>query len=234
MRLIKLQRPPRHRQRIREVAKELNLTSRQLLAELSEMGEYASSAAAYVEAPVIRAVHDRHGVAYTQPDEVQGEPAPQGVGPASTSGLGPPRPRERRDNHPLMNEASRPRDRAGREGPRRGAPASGSAGEVQARWEARSVEQQWSQASAGDAAPAFEYEEWKLRGFTEVERDVWLDAGLRASQAKWAAELRDGGLRPADLQTDLHGWKVIDRLRCGEGAVAVVRLLSASRGSQAG
>lgn len=232
MRLIKLQRPPRHRQRIRDVAKELGLSSRQLLAELSEMGEYASSAASYIESPVIRAVHDRLGVAYIEPDKP--EPDPQRTASPATPGLEPPRPRERRENHPLMNEASRPRDRAVWDGPRRDASGIKSTEQTRPRWAARSVEQQWAQVSTGDATAAFEFEEWKLRGFTDVERDVWMDAGIRAGQAKWAAELRDGGLRPVDLQTDLNGWTVIERLQRGEGAAAVVRLLRASRDSQTG
>lgn len=233
MRLIKLQRPPRHRQRIRDVAKEVGVSSRQLLAELSEMGEYASSAASYIEAPVIRAVHDRLGVAYVEPDKP--EPDRRSLATPATSGLEPPRPRERRENHPLMDEASRPRDRAVWDGPRRDTfTTTDSRGQARSRWAGRSVEQQWAQVSAGDAAAAFEFEEWKLRGFTDVERDVWMDAGIRAGQAKWAAELRDGGLRPADLQTDLNGWKVIERLQRGEGAAAVVRLLRATRDTQAG
>lgn len=233
MRLIKLQRPPRHRQRIRDVAKEVGLSSRQLMSELSEMGEYASSAASYIEAPVIRAVHDRLGVvAYVEPDKP--EPDQRSIASSGTSGLEPPRPRERRENHPLVNEASRPRDRAVWDSQRRDPSAIESRELAQSRWVARSVEQQWAQLNAGDAAAAFEFEEWKLRGFADVERDVWMDAGIRSGQAKWAAELRDGGLRPVDLQTDLNGWTVIERLRRGEGAAAVVRLLRASRDSQTG
>lgn len=110
MRLIKLQRSPRHRQRIRDVAKDLGVTSRQLLDELKELDEYASSAASYIEASVIRAVHDRHGVAYVVPTTP--DPAAKTTSSPIATGLGPPLPRERRENHPLMNEESRPRDRA--------------------------------------------------------------------------------------------------------------------------
>jgi len=96
------------------------------------------------------------------------------------------------------------------------------------------VDQQWADLAGGDASHAFEFEEWKLRGFSELERDVWMAAGLRAGQARWAADLRDGGLSPTDLGVDLHGWRVVDRLQRGEGAAAVARLLTAMRASEAG
>lgn len=229
MRHLKLQQPPRSRQRVRDVAKEVGVTSRRLLEDLKEMGEYAPTAASYIEAPVIRAVHDRFGVAYDEPTQ---EPIQPTASVPTATGLGPPPARRRRENHPLMNEASRPRDEASDDAYRRDGRRTERA--RPARWSARSVEQRWAQASSDDAAPAFEFEDWKLRGFTEVERDVWIDAGLRAGQAKWAAELRDSGLLPAELQTNLHGWKVIDRLQRGEGAAAVVRLLRAFRDSRTG
>ena len=94
--------------------------------------------------------------------------------------------------------------------------------------------QRWADVGGGDASQAFEFEEWKLRGFSEVERDVWTSAGLRAGQARWAADLRDAGLTPSDLEVDLRGWKVIERLQRGEGAKAVARLLTDLRSKDAG
>jgi len=41
-----------------------------------------------------------------------------------------------------------------------------------------------------DAAPTWEIAYWELCGFSEAERDGWIDAGLRPGQAKLAAELR--------------------------------------------
>jgi hypothetical protein len=229
MRYIKLQQPPRSRERVREVAKDVGVSARQLLDVLRQLGEFLPSAAGYIEAPVIRKVHDYYGVTYDTLPPVPGKDA---APPSLAGGLRPPAKRKRRENHPLMNDPSRFRDQ--------GPDATyawdrpGAARKPPGRWDSLSVEQRWAQATDGDASSAFEFEEWKLRGFNEVERDVWMAAGLRASQAKWAAELRDGGLLPADLQTNLHGWKVIDRLQRGEGARAVARLLNAMRNSDAG
>jgi hypothetical protein len=224
---IKLQQPPRHRQRVWDVARELGVSSRQLLEVLKELDEYVPSAASYLEAPIIRTVHDRFGVVYDI-----SPPAPHEPEAPTLTGLLPPKERPRRENHPLM-EAGRSRDDVSNDG-HQGGQSRARAERRQAQWSERSLEEQWAQASTSDAAPAFEFEEWKFRGFTEIEQDVWMDAGLRAGQAKWAGELRDSGLKPADLRINLHGWTIIDRLRQGEGAAAVARLLREYRESRAG
>lgn len=76
-----------------------------------------------------------------------------------------------------------------------------------------------------DTKDAWADSEWQLLGFTEVERDVWLDGGLRRGRARDAKVLRDAGFQPADLRRDVFGWSVAKRLRAGEHPEAVLRLL---------
>lgn len=53
---MKLNPPPRRKLRVHELAAELGWTSRQLLAELNDRGEFVKSAASTLEAPVVRAI----------------------------------------------------------------------------------------------------------------------------------------------------------------------------------
>lgn len=80
-----------------------------------------------------------------------------------------------------------------------------------------------------DAVGEWAFQEWKLYGFTEVDRDVWLAEGLRPGQAKLARDLRDGGLHPSDLSVDVLGWTVAKRLRAGESIRNVHNLLRSHR-----
>lgn len=229
MRHMKLQQPPRSRQRVREVARDVGISAEELLQVLSEMGEYVKSTSSYIEAPIIRRVHERFVVTPSSPKPTSSAPQkPQPKRSIASPGLAPPSRRTKRDNHPLMDE---PGPRSDRDV----ACHSRSVGEMpRASWTGRTVEQQWADLAGGDASQTFEFEDWKLRGFSEVDRDVWMSAGLRAGQARWAAELQNGGLSPSDLGVDLHGWKVIDRLQRGEGAKAVARMLNTAREAEVG
>ena len=44
--------------RVHEIAKEIGITSKELLSKLTEMGEYVSSASSTLEAPVVRKVRE--------------------------------------------------------------------------------------------------------------------------------------------------------------------------------
>lgn len=228
MRNTKLQQPPRGRQRVREVARDVELPVSGLLEMLSEIGEFVKSGASFIETPVIRRVHALCGIEYSGGDLSSRPMETTDNVPARPSlGLAPPGKRRRRDNHPLMGDVSPRRDFDSDE-------ATHATGSQVPAWRNRTIQQQWADLSVGDASHAFEFEEWKLRGFSDVERDVWLSAGLRAGQARWAAELRDAGLSPSDLSFTLHGWPVVERLQRGEGARAVARMFRAVRDSAAG
>lgn len=83
-----------------------------------------------------------------------------------------------------------------------------------------------------DASPSFAAQEWKLYGFSEVERDLWISGGLREGQAKLARDLRAAGFRPTDLKTEVAGWTVAKRLRIGERPRDVLKLLHQSQDEQ--
>ncbi|TLH81172.1 hypothetical protein C1S82_00005, partial [Mycolicibacterium cosmeticum] len=74
--------------RVHELAKELGVTSKEVLARLSEQGEFVKSASSTVEAPVARRLRESFG---------GGKPAKTAPAakPAASSGAGPvpgPRP----------------------------------------------------------------------------------------------------------------------------------------------
>lgn len=227
MRYVKLQQPPRRRMRVREVAKELGVTSIELLERLREMKEYVNSLQQFLEVPTIRNLHDTYGVSYAEPAESSSRSPTQA--PYPPTGLTAPRPQATRNNHPLASEPARTRatDSTKRQG-------RGFSGGLIDGWTSAKSMDAYAVASGSEAAPAWEYPEWQLKGFTETERDVWIAAGLRPSQAKWAAALRDAGLTPVDLAEDLNGWTVLARLQKGEGAAAVARLLKEARKARAG
>lgn len=217
MRIVKLEDEPRQRLKVHQLAKQVGHSSRELTELLTALGEHVNSPHEYVEVPVIRRVHEELGVTYrasARPTAAPFHPSP------ATSGLGPPKPRPKRENHPLMPVAERPRDRARQ--PVRGAPPRKGF-----EWRSRQDEDEFAMATRSDASPAFAFEEWKWRGFSDFERDVWMEAGLRSGQAKTAATLRDQGVLPLDLARDLSGWTLLQRLRKGEGAEAIARLFKA-------
>ncbi|EHK80368.1 translation initiation factor IF-2 [Saccharomonospora azurea SZMC 14600] len=82
--------------RVHELAKELGVTSKEVLAKLKEQGEFVKSASSTVEAPVARRLRD----AFSSKDGKQAEkssgkdrgPAPNNA-PSAPSGRGVPAPK---------------------------------------------------------------------------------------------------------------------------------------------
>lgn len=69
---------------------------------------------------------------------------------------------------------------------------------------------------------------WTDRGFTDVERDVWIQAGIRRHDAHLAEQCVRFGVTPAMLETEVQGRKARFWLRSGESVTAVrARLLEA-------
>lgn len=195
--------------RVYEAAKELGCTAAVALQGLKDIGEYVRSAQSMIEVPVLDNLAEHLGLERNTEPEVSSATAEP-----KSSGLRPPECQVRRDNNPVKP----------------GCPSSKSA-TTSAVWtsDRQSEDQQFMDATHSGASPSFAHVEWKMRGFTDVERDVWLAAGLRSYDARAASVLRDGGLRPVDLTADVNGWTVLERIRKGEGAGAVVRLFCRSR-----
>ncbi|MDI5982748.1 translation initiation factor IF-2 N-terminal domain-containing protein, partial [Amycolatopsis magusensis] len=70
--------------RVHELAKELGVTSKEVLAKLKEQGEFVKSASSTVEAPVARRVRD----AYEKKDAAKGGKKPM-PGPSNGAKPGP-------------------------------------------------------------------------------------------------------------------------------------------------
>lgn len=217
MRHLKFHEPPRTRVRVHELARQVGLPPKDLLAMLrDDLREYVASANSLVEVPVIRRVHEQLGITYTI--ERQSRPA---EAPVLLFGLGPPVKQPKRDNNPLMNPAERPRDLLDDHRPdwrRFDAPPQ------QSKTSSDSEHDEWARARI-EASPAFEYEEWIVRGFNESERLVWMDAGFAINQASAAEMWRNAGLRPVDLDKPAYGWTARERIRKGESAKSVARKL---------
>ncbi|BDD83116.1 hypothetical protein TPB0596_28790 [Tsukamurella pulmonis] len=97
--------------RVHELAKELGVTSKEVLARLSEQGEFVKSASSTVEAPVARRLRESYG---TKSDAAKPGPAPaRKPGPAAASTPAPSAP-----------AADAPRPTSARPGPRPAAPAA--------------------------------------------------------------------------------------------------------------
>ncbi|WP_199203376.1 translation initiation factor IF-2 N-terminal domain-containing protein, partial [Mycobacterium sp. shizuoka-1] len=63
--------------RVHELAKELGVTSKEVLARLSDQGEFVKSASSTVEAPVARRLRESFGGG--KPDKAPAKPAPAGA-----------------------------------------------------------------------------------------------------------------------------------------------------------
>ncbi|ORB00676.1 hypothetical protein BST30_22635, partial [Mycobacterium mantenii] len=64
--------------RVHELAKELGVTSKQVLARLNEQGEFVKSASSTVEAPVARRLRESFGGGKPAPQKAAAKPAARG------------------------------------------------------------------------------------------------------------------------------------------------------------
>ncbi|MGH3678561.1 MAG: translation initiation factor IF-2 N-terminal domain-containing protein, partial [Mycobacterium sp.] len=82
--------------RVHELAKELGVTSKEVLARLSEQGEFVKSASSTVEAPVARRLRASFGGAKPAPDKVKtdgnGSPAKKAAAKSTAPAKAPAKP----------------------------------------------------------------------------------------------------------------------------------------------
>ncbi|WP_233459082.1 translation initiation factor IF-2 N-terminal domain-containing protein, partial [Amycolatopsis acidiphila] len=76
--------------RVHELAKELGVTSKEVLAKLKEQGEFVKSASSTVEAPVARRLRDAFAAGGGKPKSGGRKPAPA---PSNGNGGAPASPR---------------------------------------------------------------------------------------------------------------------------------------------
>ena len=62
---------------------------------------------------------------------------------------------------------------------------------------------------------------WEANGFTAVERDVWLEAGLKARELLLAEAVRRQRIRPDELRRTMQGRTALEYLRSGESVAQV-------------
>ncbi|WP_301158678.1 translation initiation factor IF-2 N-terminal domain-containing protein, partial [Mycolicibacterium fortuitum] len=77
--------------RVHELAKELGVTSKELLAKLKEQGEFVKSASSTVEAPVARRLRESFG-AKAGGKKPEDKPRPQGGAASAAPKPGAPKP----------------------------------------------------------------------------------------------------------------------------------------------
>ncbi|MFE9750807.1 translation initiation factor IF-2 [Saccharothrix saharensis] len=92
--------------RVHELAKELGVTSKELLSKLADQGEYVKSASSTVEAPVARRLRDAYAKGESKPKPAGARPAPPKPAPSNAG------PGETKSDTP------RPAAPAGKPGPR--------------------------------------------------------------------------------------------------------------------
>ena len=87
--------------RVHEIAKEIGITSKELLKKLTEMGEYVSSASSTLEAPVVRRVREAYA---PKAETAVAKPAAPKPSPTKPT----PRPTGGKDKTPSEPVASKP------------------------------------------------------------------------------------------------------------------------------
>src|ERR1700693_1206310 len=97
--------------RVHELAKELGVTSKEVLARLNDQGEFVKSASSTVEAPVARRLRASFGGAKAAAQKGQTPPPPRGLPPRRSrpkpTARGPSPPRQRL--HPRRRPLPSPR-----------------------------------------------------------------------------------------------------------------------------
>lgn len=220
MRHLKLQKPPRPRVRVRELARELEIPETELLAWLREHGEWVLHVQSFVEEPVAAKARS----AFRPNDSTPSAPAAPAEAspnrPQPLAGLTPPTVPLARDNNPFVGlQTFRPRT-ARLEGTSRGSEPVVTVGGPDL--------PDYSAAGSFRASEAMAPFEWAVRGVEELRQD-WLDHGLGLRDARIAQACQEAGLRPSDLSADVSGWTVLDRITRGEAPAQVARLLARQR-----
>lgn len=228
--------------RVHELARELGISSRHLLSELKEMGEFVKSASSTLEPAVVRRLRLAFGE--SEPSE---RVAPEQDGP-STEDLARAeaevrafleRPPSSGDSTEEAVEEQVRRDWA----PPFRAPTVAARQALPSRpsWPPRRSTQRPTLRPSSPLerlalslahdnvylaeAHAEALVVWVHRGFDLKEVTAWLRADLSIDQSRLAERCRRAGLAPADMARNAGGTGVLARLRRGESPASVAKRL---------
>jgi hypothetical protein len=202
-----------------EIAKELGVDSKRVVACLVDAGRFVRSASTTLSPDDVRLVREKFGKprtaaapttipAWLAPsaskdprDEVAADAAAL-FGPAAAASV------RRRSSSPA--NGTQPRRRPSRPGPQLPLPAGNPATAADRRAGAREQKS---------------IEEWSMRMIDPIERRAWLDAGLGESDVGLVEHCLSYGLTPAHLAIRVDGIRAGDRIRGGESVGSVVARL---------
>ena len=121
--------------RVHELAKELGVTSKEVLARLSDQGEFVKSASSTVEAPVARRLREAFGGAKPAAEKVtaDGNGSPAGHRPSRAAKAAPAKPRRTQARSARRARGPAPPPAARSRRPRRPPPAAPAAAPAAAR-----------------------------------------------------------------------------------------------------
>jgi Translation initiation factor IF-2, N-terminal region len=206
--------------RVHEVAKELRKTSKAIMAALTDMGEFVKSPSSTVDATAVRKLREKFGTNHAASYSAAPPPSPQAA--ADSLFLAPLAKPDLRGEAAEMFGVSpdtlKLRDAPGRLGPRPGTRSAARPAvpvtKIQGTKLAFASPRRGRPVSAAEA-PNHDAE-WARHFFTPEQRALWMDGGLRDSQADMAAQCAEFEIDPSMLSLKLSGTTVIQRLQSGE------------------
>ena len=206
--------------RVHEVAKELRKTSKAIMAALTDMGEFVKSPSSTVDATAVRKLREKFGTNHADSYSAAPPPSPQAA--ADSLFLAPLAKPDLRGEAAEMFGVSpdtlKLRDAPGRLGPRPGtrsaARPAAPVTKIQGTKLAFASPRRGRPVSAAEA-PNHDAE-WARHFFTPEQRAVWMDGGLRDSQADMASKCAEFEIDPSMLSLKLSGTTVVQRLQSGE------------------
>jgi hypothetical protein len=206
--------------RVHEVAKELRKTSKAIMAALTDMGEFVKSPSSTVDATAVRKLREKFGTNHADSYSAAPPPSPQAA--ADSLFLAPLAKPDLRGEAAEMFGVSpdtlKLRDAPGRLGPRPGTRSAARPAvpvtKIQGTKLAFASPRRGRPVSAAEA-PNHDAE-WARHSFTPEQRALWMDGGLRDSQADMAAQCAEFEIDPSMLSLKLSGTTVVQRLQSGE------------------
>jgi hypothetical protein len=205
--------------RVHEVAKELRKTSKAIMAALTDMGEFVKSPSSTVDATAVRKLREKFGTNHAASYSAAPPPSPQAA--ADSLFLAPLAKPDLRGEAAEMFGVSpdtlKLRDAPGRLGPRPGTRTARPAVLVTKTQGTKLAFPSPRRGRPVSAAEAPNHDaEWERHSLTPEQRAVWMDGGLRDSQADMAAQCAEFEIDPSMLPLKLSGTTVVQRLQSGE------------------